>query len=127
MQLGYGGNSGDVGGGGATGIRSKGATRTSGLRNKGTAISGEIDLERGRRGEYWPVAAAAAYTGLARGTSCEEVSPRPVRTDAALGLRAFWDQTVRTVVRIGLIRRRHSPERTQLHATMSGRARSSSS
>ena len=25
---------------------------------------------------------------------------------------------VRAVVRIGLIRRRHSPERTQLHATM---------
>ena len=65
VQLGYGGNSGDVGGGGATGIRSKGATRTSGLRNKGTAISGEIDLERGRCGEYWP--GAAAYFGLARG------------------------------------------------------------
>ena len=72
-----------------------------------------------------PVVAAAAYTGLACGISCEEVSPRPVRTDAALGLRALWDQTVRTVVRIGLIRRRHSRERTQLHATMSGRARSS--
>jgi len=38
----------------------------------------------------WPVAAVAAYAGLACGTSCEEVSPRPVRTDAALGLRAFW-------------------------------------
>ena len=25
-------------------------------------------------------------------SSCEEVSPRPARTDAALGLRAFWDQ-----------------------------------
>ena len=53
-----------------------------------SVISGEIDTERSRCGEYWP--AAAAYAGLACGTSCEEVSPRPVRTDAALGLRAFW-------------------------------------
>jgi hypothetical protein len=31
-----------------------------GLRNNGTAISGEIDLERDRSVEYCPVAAAAA-------------------------------------------------------------------
>lgn len=69
----------------------------------------------------------AAYTDVAGSTSCEEVSPRPVRTDAALGLRACQGETVRTAVRIGPIRRHHSPDRTQLHATMSGKARSNSS
>src|SRR5664279_891215 len=58
-------------------------SRGTGLRNNGTAISGEIDLERDRSVEYCPVAAAAAFAGPAGCFRCEEVSPRPVRTDGS--------------------------------------------